>query len=118
MKKIHSVAFVLFIATALSFTTKFSDIQNTITATFIEITNDDFFKFIDTDKSIDTYKTTSKPLDPGQVTYLIDNMMAAIPCKPLYNTLDTGGDMLRLMDNANEKHSLKINKYIFFFKKV
>lgn len=50
MKKIHSVAFVLFIATALSFTTKFSDIQNTITATFIEITNDDFFKFIDTDK--------------------------------------------------------------------
>ncbi|MFD2529827.1 MULTISPECIES: hypothetical protein [Polaribacter] len=50
MKKIHSVAFVLFIATALSFTTKFSDIQNTITATFIEITNDDFFKFIDADK--------------------------------------------------------------------
>lgn len=41
---------MLFIATALSFTTKFSDIQNTITATFIEITNDDFFKFIDTDK--------------------------------------------------------------------
>ncbi|AQS94551.1 hypothetical protein BXQ17_10940 [Polaribacter sp. BM10] len=50
MKKIHSVAFVLFIATTLSFTTKFSDIQNTITATFIEITNDDFFKFIDADK--------------------------------------------------------------------
>ncbi len=50
MKKTFNIAFVLFIATALSFTTKITNIQNTLTATFIEVTDDDFFKFIDADK--------------------------------------------------------------------
>ncbi len=50
MKTLYSVALVLFISASLSFTSKSIIKENTLTATFIEVTEDDFFKFIDTDK--------------------------------------------------------------------
>lgn len=50
MKTLYSVACVLFISASLSFTTKTTLKENTLTATFMEVTVDDFFKFIDSDK--------------------------------------------------------------------
>tara|TARA_R110002049_G_scaffold2457_2_gene17957 strand:- start:8201 stop:8536 length:336 start_codon:yes stop_codon:yes gene_type:complete len=50
MKTLYSVALVLFISASLSFTSKSIIKENTLTATFIEVTEDDFFKFIDADK--------------------------------------------------------------------
>ena len=50
MKTLYSVAFVLFISASLSFTSKKVQKENTLTATFIEVTDDDYFKFITIDK--------------------------------------------------------------------
>ena len=50
MKTIYSIALLLFVSASLSFTSKTIFTEKTLTATFIEVTEDDFFKFIDADK--------------------------------------------------------------------
>lgn len=50
MKTIYKLTLLLFISASLSFTSKTKAIENTITATFVEVTADDFFKFIAADK--------------------------------------------------------------------
>ncbi|MCI2229466.1 hypothetical protein MC378_09835 [Polaribacter sp. MSW13] len=50
MKTIYTVAFVLFISASLSFTSKTVVKENTLTATFKEVTEEDYYKFIDNNK--------------------------------------------------------------------
>ncbi|WP_405610513.1 hypothetical protein [Polaribacter sp. Asnod1-A03] len=50
MKTLHNVAFVLFISASLSFTTKTSIIENTLTATYKGISEQYFYKFVDEKK--------------------------------------------------------------------
>jgi hypothetical protein len=50
MKIIYRIAFLLFISLSLSFASKAIQKENTLIATFIEVTDEDYFKFIDADK--------------------------------------------------------------------
>ncbi|QNM85010.1 hypothetical protein H9W90_12525 [Polaribacter pectinis] len=50
MKTIFNLAFVLFISASLSFTSKTTINENTLIATFLGITDDDYYKFVDNDK--------------------------------------------------------------------
>jgi hypothetical protein len=50
MKTLYSVAFVLFISASLSFTSKITVKENTLTATFKGLTEDDYYKFEDENK--------------------------------------------------------------------
>ncbi|QOD59781.1 hypothetical protein H9I45_10510 [Polaribacter haliotis] len=52
MKTLYTVAFVLFITASLSFTSKTTVKENTLTATFKGLNNDDYFKFEDDDKKV------------------------------------------------------------------
>jgi hypothetical protein len=51
MKIIYRIAFLLFISLSLSFASKAIQKENTLIATFIEVTDEDYFKFIDADKN-------------------------------------------------------------------
>ncbi|TXD52790.1 MULTISPECIES: hypothetical protein [unclassified Polaribacter] len=51
MKKLYTIAFVLFIAAAFSFTTKKQVNQNIITATYKGIDDNEYYKFIDESKN-------------------------------------------------------------------
>ena len=50
MKTLYSLAFVLFISASLSFTSKINLTENTLTATFKGLNEDDYFKFEDVNK--------------------------------------------------------------------
>lgn len=50
MKIIYRIAFLLFISLSLSFVSKEIQKENTLIATFIEVTDEDYFKFIDADE--------------------------------------------------------------------
>jgi hypothetical protein len=50
MKIIYHIAFLLFISLYLSFASKAIQKENTLIAIFIEVTDEDYFKFIDADK--------------------------------------------------------------------
>lgn len=52
MKTLYSVAFLLLISASLSFTTKLTVKENTLTATYKGISDEDFYKFID-DKKVE-----------------------------------------------------------------
>jgi hypothetical protein len=63
MKIIYHIAFLLFISLYLSFASKAIQKENTLIAIFIEVTDEDYFKFIDVDEKnfySMTYKKTLK----------------------------------------------------------
>jgi hypothetical protein len=50
MKPLYCIPFLLFICATLSFTSKTILKENNLTATFTEVTDEDYFKFIDVNK--------------------------------------------------------------------
>ncbi|MBU3011429.1 hypothetical protein KO506_08445 [Polaribacter vadi] len=51
MKKLYVVAFVLLITASFSFTTNVQEKSNKLTATFLGLTEDQYYKFVDADKN-------------------------------------------------------------------
>ncbi|APZ45725.1 hypothetical protein BW723_05170 [Polaribacter reichenbachii] len=50
MKKLYVVAFVLLITASFSFTNKVQEKSNKLTATYLGLTEDQYYKFVDADK--------------------------------------------------------------------
>jgi len=65
MKTLYSVAFVLFILVSLSFTSKTTVKENTLTATFIGLTEDDYYKFEDENKKIVLFYDLNEEIEIG-----------------------------------------------------
>lgn len=51
MKKLYVVALVLLITASFSFTTNVQEKSNKLTATFLGLTEDQYYKFVDADKN-------------------------------------------------------------------
>lgn len=63
MKTFYTVACVLFITISLSFTSKKTTQENTLKATFLEVTEEDYYKFIDQDKKEILFYDTAEDVE-------------------------------------------------------
>lgn len=63
MKTIYTVACVLFITISLSFTSKKTTQEKTLKATFFEVTEEDYYKFIDEEKKEVLFYDTAEDVE-------------------------------------------------------